>query len=338
MRILITGGAGFIGSTLGRELRRQQHYVVGLDDLSRGYLENLEDGGFQSFDEFHVGDVRQAEDLRCCEGIDAVVHLAAVSNLANCESDPRTCWDVNVGGTVEVVQACRRYGVGRLVFASTSAVYENCPVPIRSVDLPQHPPTLQYSQSKWACEGLLNGFSDNYGIPVSILRLFNVYGPHQDIKRKNPALVGYMIGSLIGGRSPVLFADADYPRDYVYVDDVVCALVDALTPPVRSGTFDVCSGESAGVETIYRYVRDVLIECMSVVEEPTWENPERYWSTYPTLADPPYPLKSTRIVQEVSKQVVMASAVNSLQLTWKPATTLQAGLRKCCRVALRASK
>src|SRR5215213_2384298 len=274
MRILITGGAGFVGSQLGRRLATDGHEVILLDNLSFGHLDNLLMDG-RPFARFVCRDIRDPRTAELYEGVDCVFHLAGVAALPVCQSDPREAYDVNVAGTGAVLEAARRAGVRRVVFSSTSAVYE------RSAATPLHEdavlaPDLVYACTKHSAEALCRGYALNYGLDAVVCRFFNVFGPHQDVLRASPPFTSYVARELAHDRSPVLYnRRSDVLRDYVHVTDVVELLVRIMRHEDSLGAhvFNVCSGIGHSVPELFEIFR--LVSGKTI--EATYREPEEFW-------------------------------------------------------------
>ena len=194
-KVVITGGAGFCGSNLGYMLHNKGYDVLLLDDLSFGHQDNLKVDG-KTFGTFKKIDIRTPDLKKYFQGASYVFHLAAISTLPICQSEPGNSIDVNVTGTVNVLEATRMTNVKRVIFASTAGVYEN------NKKFPCHEndstdPYLTYTLTKSFCEKLCKSYSKLYGIETCITRYNNVYGPNQDIKRKSPPFVAYLIRELL---------------------------------------------------------------------------------------------------------------------------------------------
>jgi UDP-glucose 4-epimerase len=261
MRALVTGGAGFIGSNLVDALLARGDRVTVVDDLSTGKQANLT-GAIAAGAELHVLDIRDAERLAAVVAAaapDAIFHLAAQIDVRKSVDDP--AWDatINVGGTINVLQAAHRHGVARVVNSSTGgAIYgdaQTLPSPETETPLPE----AAYGQSKLAAEGYLGLYERLYGLSSVTLRYGNVYGPRQD-PLGEAGVIAIFCGCLATGRQPTIFGDGKQTRDYVYVGDVVGANLLAVTSdasgPINIGTSRETSvlelvgvlGELAGVD------------------------------------------------------------------------------------------
>jgi UDP-glucose 4-epimerase len=249
LRVLITGGAGFIGSHLVRALVRAGYGVRVFDNLSTGSLDNI--GDLLDAIEFVRGDVRDYGTVESAvRGIDAVVHLAALIDVAESIEKPDLYFDVNVRGTYNVVKASR--SAGTFVFASSSAVYGE---PIR-VPIPEdHPlmPKSPYAASKISGEAFVQAFANQYGFRPVILRLFNVYGLKQS--RAYAGVIIEFIRRVSRGEPPVIFGDGEQTRDFIHVSDVVEAIMLSLRNEGARGVFNI--GSSEGV-TINRLANLIL--------------------------------------------------------------------------------
>ena len=243
MRTLVTGGAGFIGSNLVDALLARGDEVTVVDDLSTGRRENLE-GALAGGATLVEADIREREALEAVareREPEAVFHLAAQIDVRKSVADP--AWDasINVGGTANVLEAARAAGARRVVFTSTGgAIYgegEGQALPLAE-DAPIAP-EAPYGQSKFAAEGYLSLFERLYGLSGVSMRLGNVYGPRQD-PLGEAGVIAIFCGRLRAGRRPTVFGDGRQTRDYIYVGDVVAALLAAAessaTGPINVGT------------------------------------------------------------------------------------------------------
>jgi len=243
---LITGGAGFIGSHLAEALAAGGARVRVLDDFSTGRRENLAAVAGQV--EVIEGDVRNrlvAE--RAVSGADVVVHLAAVSSVQGSVDDPRKVWEVNCGGTLNLLEAARAGRLHRFIFASSAAFYgDHTDLPLVE-ELPPRP-LSPYAASKAAGESLCRSYYATFGLPTVSLRFFNVYGPRQDPHSPYSGVISIFVEQMRQGQSPVVSGDGEQTRDFVYVTDVVEAILRAADREQAVGdVFNVAGGEEASV-------------------------------------------------------------------------------------------
>lgn len=219
MRILITGGAGFIGSHLANQLHQDGHFVRVLDDLSSGDPTKLATGI-----NFSRGDVRDIPKLwSLLQGVEVVYHLAARVSVPASVLYPREYNDVNVGGTVALLEACRDVGVRRVILASSATIYGNqAHQPVHEEMAPQ--PTVPYAVSKLAAEQFLFIIGRLAGFETVALRIFNAYGPGQPLPPVHAPVIPQFMHQILGGGSVVVQGDGSQTRDFVYIDDVVKAL------------------------------------------------------------------------------------------------------------------
>ncbi|RRB00975.1 SDR family NAD(P)-dependent oxidoreductase [Larkinella rosea] len=232
MNILLTGGAGFIGSNLAKQLLEEGHRVICLDNLDGYYDPDIKWRNVQqSLNElnyhFHEGDIRDAELIDMLfrlYSIDAVVHLAARAGVRPSVQDPALYYDVNVTGTLTVLQAMQRWNVKKMVFASSSSVYGDSPnVPFAETDTADRP-LSPYAASKRAAELLCHTFHHLYGFDIFCLRFFTVYGPQQ----RPEMAISQFTDSILKGRPINVFGDGSTARDYTYVEDIVSGIIQSL--------------------------------------------------------------------------------------------------------------
>src|SRR5215213_6566905 len=242
VRVLLTGGAGFIGSHVAERLLGCGHEVAVVDDLSSGKRENVPDGAV-----FYEADVRSG----CAEvfedfGPEALCHQAAQMDVRRSVREPDFDADVNVLGTVRLLQSCIERGVGKVVFASTGgAVYGEQREFPASEDHPQYP-SSPYGVSKLAGERYLYFYHLQYGLPYVALRYANVYGPRQD-PHGEAGVVAIFCGNLAAGKPSTIYGTGEQTRDYVYVGDVAWANVLALEEGPPPGAYNVGTGVETSV-------------------------------------------------------------------------------------------
>ena len=227
MKVLVTGGAGFIGSNIVEELLIRGHSVRVLDNFSTGKRENLKE--FKEDFELLEGDVRSYHIVKqAVNGIDVVLHQAALPSVPRSINDPITSNEVNVGGTLNMLDASKEAGVKRFVFASSSSIYGDTPELPKREDMTPNP-LSPYAVSKLAGEKYCQVFAKVFGLHTVALRYFNVFGPRQDPSSQYSAVIPKFIKSIMNNQSPVIYGDGKQSRDFTYVDNVVEAnLIAAL--------------------------------------------------------------------------------------------------------------
>lgn len=246
MKFLVTGGAGFLGAALANQLVRDGHDVIVLDDLSKGRQEYLETAVT-----FHHGDVDSIPLLwSLLQDVDCVYHLAARVSVAQSILHPRDYNRVNVGGTVSLMEAMRDTGVSRVIFTSSGAIYGHQPQqPVHEDDRPH--PDSPYAVSKWAAEQYIHTIGHLWQIETVALRIFNAYGPRQNLPVSHAPVVPRFLQQALTGGSIVIFGDGAQTRDFVYVDDVVSALVTAANAKnVNRQVINIGSGVETSVDRL----------------------------------------------------------------------------------------
>lgn len=244
-RYLVTGGAGFIGVNLAAALVRLGHQVRILDNFSTGLRENVT---VVPGAEVVEGDVRSYHLVReAVDGVDFVLHQAALPSVPRSVRDPITTNDVNVTGTINVLSAARDAKVKRLVFASSSSVYGDNEV------LPKHEglvpaPMSPYAVSKLSGEQYCRVFTALYGFDTVMLRYFNVFGPHQNPRSEYAAVIPRFIQQIAAGERPVVYGDGRQTRDFTFVDNVVAANLAACERDgIQGRVFNIATGRQVSL-------------------------------------------------------------------------------------------
>jgi len=252
--MLVTGGAGFIGSHLVEQLLGLGHDVRVLDDFSTGRRENI--APFEADIDLHVGDIRNIDAVRAAmRGVDVVFHEAALASVPRSVDDPVTSNKVNVGGTLNVLVAARDAGVGRLVYASSSSVYGDSPELPKREDMAPAPES-PYAVGKLAGEHYCRVFSSLYGLECVALRYFNVFGPRQDPSSQYAAVVPIFTSALLAGNRCLINGDGEQSRDFTYVENVVTAnLLAADTSGVGGEVMNIACGDTITVNTLHERLR-----------------------------------------------------------------------------------
>jgi UDP-glucose 4-epimerase len=246
---LVTGGAGFIGSHIAEALVRRGDKVRVLDNLSSGSLENLT--GFFDDLEFVEGDIADAEiAARAVRGVDCIFHEAALASVPASVERPLATHAACVTGTLNLLDAARRAGVRRLVYAASSAAYGDRPASSkRESDLPA--PISPYGAAKLAAEYYCQAFTATYGFETVALRYFNVFGPRQDPHSPYSAVIPLFLTALLAGRQPVIYGDGRQSRDFTYVANVVQAnLLAADAADAAGQVLNVANGRSTDLLTL----------------------------------------------------------------------------------------
>lgn len=256
-KYLVTGGAGFIGSNIAEALVSRGEGVVVLDDLSTGHEANME--SFRSNVTFVEGDIRDAETVaRALDGVDYVLHQAALASVPRSIENPILVNDVNVNGTVNMLEQSRLAGVKGFVYAASSSAYgDSETLPKREEMLPR--PLSPYAVSKLAGEYYCSVFSTVYGLPTLSLRYFNVFGPRQDPASQYAAVVPIFISKLLLGERPTIYGDGEQSRDFTYVSNVVEAnLLAARSAGAAGQMVNIACGTCYTVNDLYSRIRELL--------------------------------------------------------------------------------
>lgn len=252
--VLVTGGAGFIGSHVCEALLAQGECVRVLDNFASGHRSNLEGLDVESME----GDVRSDTDLdRAMQGADAVIHLAAEPSVAKSIEDPIGTHETNYMGTLRVLEAMRQAGAKRIVYASSAAVYTpNSDEPHTEDSSPD--PTSPYGMDKLAGEFALRGYGRLHGFQPTVLRFFNIYGERQDPSSPYSGVISIFARRIADGQPLLIFGDGLQSRDFVYVKDLASLIVRLLRDTEAPGLMNVGKGQSA-----------TLLDLISALEKAT---------------------------------------------------------------------
>jgi len=257
-RVLVIGGAGFIGSHLVNELLKHDvKEVIIYDNFTRGKLSNLEDSLKDEKCRIFAfgGDIRDRDILdQAMAGVDYVFHLAAMW-LLHCKDFPRTAFHVNIEGTFNVLEACVRHKIKKLIYSSSASVYGD------AVEIPMtesHPMNNRnfYGATKIAGEAMCTAFNDRYGLEIIGLRYMNVYGPNQDQYAAYTGVIPIMLNKIDEGEAPVINGDGSQAYDFIYVEDVANANIRALESDIKTGYYNV----GTEVQTSIRELCNLILE------------------------------------------------------------------------------
>ena len=262
-RILITGGAGFIGSNLCEALLKKDNKVVCLDNFATGKRENIKE--FLNDPNFTLieGDIRKLEDcLKATKGVDYVLHQAALGSVPRSIKDPIRSNEVNVSGFLNMLVASRDNGVQRFVYAASSSTYgdsESMPKVEDVIGKPLSP----YAITKYVNELYADVFSKTYGLETIGLRYFNVFGRRQDPKGAYAAVIPKFVSQLMKGESPVINGDGNYSRDFTYIDNVIQANLLSLVitdEKAINTVYNVAYGDRNTLNDLMKYLKEYLSE------------------------------------------------------------------------------
>lgn len=257
MRVLVTGGAGFIGSNLVDELLARGHAVKVLDNFSSGHRHNL--GAVEDHVELIEGDLRSYERVHhAVRGCEIVFHQGALPSVPRSVQDPLTTSEINVGGTLNVLLTSRDEGVRRLVFASSSSIYGDAPgFPRTEGATPM--PVAPYAVSKLAAEQYCRVFSTVYGLETVSLRYFNIFGRSQDPASQYSAVIPRFMSAMLEGRSPTIYGTGRQSRDFTHVDNVVAANMLAMDAPGASGgVFNIGCGSAHSLNDLVELLNRLI--------------------------------------------------------------------------------
>jgi UDP-glucose 4-epimerase len=304
MRALITGGAGFIGSHIAHRLVETGHEVVVLDNFFTGSRANL--AAVADRVRIVEGDVRHLAMVEeCAAGCQVVFHEAAIVSVPYSVERPQESHDVNIQGTLNVLQAARKAGTRRVVFASSAAVYGEEPT-LPKTEAMRPEPMSPYGVEKITGEHYLATWSKLFALETVALRYFNVFGPRQDPRSPYSGVISVFVDRILGGRPITFFGDGSQCRDFVYVDDVVDAnLLAAMRAGVSGSVFNVACGQ-----------RTTLLELASLVERAAERRVERSFAE-PRAGD----------IKESVADIARARA----ELGYAPVVDVEEGLKRLVR-------
>lgn len=261
---LVTGGAGFIGSSIVSELVNRGQRVRVLDNFSTGKRTNL--AGVLDKIKLIEGDIRDPDVVqKAMANVDYVLHQAAVASVPASVTDPLTCHEVNATGTLNILIAARNAQVKRVVYASSAAVYGDNPTPAKQESIPANP-LSPYAVTKLMGEYYCRTFYEVYGLQTVSLRYFNVFGPRQDPNSSYAAVIPKFIVSMLCGEAPPVDGDGTQARDFIYVDNVVDGNLRAATQPNVAGrVFNMACGSLTNLLQLIEALNSILGTSLSAV-------------------------------------------------------------------------
>jgi UDP-glucose 4-epimerase len=305
MRVLVTGGAGFIGSHLSRRLLADGHAVSVVDNEFNGRRENVPAGA-----SFHLADVTRPAEVEpiFAGGLDAICHIAGQVSIIRSFSDPVADMRTNVEGTLKILQLCLKYKVPRLLYASSMTLYGDC----RNIPTPESEPCQPdsyYGITKHAAERYVHATAMRpdlgFEFRVTSLRMFSVYGPGQALDNPYQGVLGIFLGNLLRKEPITIFGDGEQTRDFVYIDDIVDGWIRALNNRASGGVFNLGGGRSQSINQLA----------------------ERAIAAF---GHPPGGYKIVRAATRPGEQRKVQADIRQARsvLGWEPRTTFEAGLAK----------
>ncbi|MDP8215156.1 MAG: SDR family oxidoreductase [Candidatus Euphemobacter frigidus] len=268
MNILVTGGAGFIGSHIVKALLADGDRVWVIDDFSTGRSDNL--AAVRSRITLVEGDIRDRDLVGPVIGeVEAILHQAALPSVPRSFADPVGTTSVNAAGTLNLLEAARGSKISLFVLASSSSVYGDSEAGPKREELPPAP-LSPYAVSKLSSEYYCQLYYRLYGLPAISLRYFNVFGPGQNPASQYAAVIPLFVTAVLGGKSPVIYGDGKQSRDFTYVDNVVQANLQCLSAPpeARGEVFNVACGEMVDLLTVLNILSDISGENISPIFQP----------------------------------------------------------------------
>ncbi|MFX1346863.1 MAG: SDR family oxidoreductase [Promethearchaeota archaeon] len=254
--ILVTGAAGFIGSNLTYELLKLGANVTGIDNLFNGTIENLREILTNKSFKFIKGDIRDLNLLlEISKDIDIIYHEAAFTSVPKSILMPESCNDVNVNGTLNILNAARKRGVDKIIYASSSSVYGDTPILPKKEDMPRIP-ISPYGVSKLACEGYMQAFYHVYGMKTVCLRYFNVFGPRQQDSPYS-GVIAIWLGRIIANKDLIIYGNGEQSRDFTYVNDVVMGNLLADKDDISGEIINLGAGSSITLNDLAKLMLNI---------------------------------------------------------------------------------
>ena len=278
-KVVVTGGAGFIGSHLAEELAGRGYHVIILDDLSTGRMKNVENLLKKENAEFIQGSITDLPLLRkLFQNVEYVFHQAALSSVPRSMEDPLTTNEVNIKGTLNVLMAARENRVRKVVYAASSSVYGDALALPQKEDMPLNP-LSPYALTKLVGEYYCNIFHQLYSLPTVCLRYFNVYGSRQDPQSQYAAAVPAFAERVSRNLPPIIFGDGEQSRDFTFIQDVVRANILAAVNDAE-GVYNIGSGKSVTINQLAKAILNLMQKDLRPIHEESRPGDPRH-----TLAD-----------------------------------------------------
>ena len=329
MRILITGGAGFLGSEIVNKISNIKNVkLTVIDDLSRGYRQRL-NKNIKKIN-FIKSDVCKLNNLRLPK-FDWIIHSSAIAPLPDNQCNHYNSITSNVAQCGSVIDFCIKSGTKNLIFFSSSAIYEKEVKKPFSENITKQP-ILMYPTSKYLAEKYFDSVATSYKINIVSLRLANIYGRNQDYFRKQMPFLGYLIKNTLAGKKMTLYAKGDYKRDYLFIDDLVNLILKILEYKKFNNkhyVFNVGSGNAYSVLDFLKIIKNIT----GIKPKVSWGNKSNYWKKYKNLYFSKIKFNKKLIREEVEKKVFLNSDKAKKFFKWSPKTNIAVGLKECINYA-----
>lgn len=325
MKAVITGAAGFIGSSLSLMLYKLGWELLLIDNLSFGDLDNLIDDEISLVSMLEIVDITDYDNFNKLLDefgeCDYLFHFAGIAPLPDCQSNPVLAFDTNVSATINILEYYRIKGIKKIIISSTNAVYENNLQPYTETDLVN--PTLIYPSTKKIMEMVAKSYYDLYGLPICCVRFSNVYGPRINYTRKQPPFIGYIIKNIYNQNDFFVFSDGNQRRDYIYIDDLLDLLILITASSIKFDIVNCSSGVDYSVNELVYMVKSILGNNNVRL---FYKDPKTYWDNYDGLFDAIFPIDRTRLISEVNKATLTSNLKATSVYKWIPKVSIEDGL------------
>ncbi len=329
MKILITGGAGFLGSEIVNKIIHNKNIeVTVIDDLSTGYLQrikkNIKNINFLKTDICNINKLKLPQ-------FDWIIHSSALAPLPDNQCNHFNSIVTNIAQCGSIVDFCIKSGTKNILFFSSSAIYE------KQIKKPfdeniTKPPVLMYATTKYLAEQYFDSIIKSYKINIISLRLANIYGRNQDYFRKQTPFLGYLIKNTLNNKKLTLFAKGDYKRDYLFIDDLIELIIKILKFKkfsYKHYIFNVGSGKAYSVLDFLKFIKKIT----GIKPKVLWGNKSNIWKKYDELYTSKIKLNKKLIKEEVEKKVILNSDKIKKFFKWEPKTNIAQGLEECIKHA-----
>ena len=295
MKAIITGAAGFIGSSLSLTLYKLGWELLLIDNLSFGDVNNLIDNDISLVSKLIVADItdytninKLFDDFGEC---DYLFHFAGIAPLPDCQSNPTLAFETNVTATINMLEYFRIKGIKKIIISSTNAVYENNLSPYTESDIIE--PTLLYPNTKKIIEIMAKSYFDLYSLPVCCIRFANVYGPRINYTRKQPPFIGYILKNIFNEDDLYIFSDGNQRRDYVFIDDLLDLVLNITISPIKFDIVNCSSGTDYSVNELIFIIKSIFEKNNIRI---FYKDPKTYWDSYSNLFNSAFSIDRNKLI------------------------------------------